>query len=234
MSRFVKQEYQGLQEFLNSYECNRNLYVKEVDDALKRIHKMALSLLAWKIEFEKYNEKINSFFFNEVVSDLVQTIPLFVQGFYKAAFCLLRSAIENFYKFYLINIGSVDLTGIKFTDGIYENIKELTMVNSSSFLKENFSKVKSLYSTLCQYVHSAESFCAFEEALNSFPKCNEDDIKNFNSHFETFNKAVNNILCYSFNTLYYKMNHINFDLVTSNLSKASITVIRELDRKLEV
>lgn len=234
MSRFVREEYQGLQDFLNSYEFNRNLHVKVIEDSLKRIHKMALSLLAWKIEFERYEEKIDSLYFNEVVSDLVQTIPLFVQGFYKAAFCLLRSAIENFYKFYLINVGRIDLTGVKYTERIYESIKELTLVKSSKFLNENLSIIKSLYSTLCQYVHSAESFCAFEEALNNFPKYDENDIKKFNDYFVTYNKAVNNILCFSYNTLYYRMNHINFNLVTSNLSKASIIVVRELDRKLEV
>ncbi|PFE28561.1 hypothetical protein CN279_04945 [Bacillus anthracis] len=234
MSRFVKEEYKGLQEFLNSYESNKNLNEKVVEDALKRIHKMALSLLAWKIEFEKYKMKINLLYFNEVISDLVQTIPLFVQGFYKAAFCLLRSAIENFYKFYLINVGEIDLTGVKYTDRIYENIKELPLVKSNNFLSDNFSAIKSLYSTLCQYVHSAESFCTFEEALSSFPKYEEEDIKNFNNHFEIYSKAVNNILCFSFNTMYYRMNHINFELVTSNLSKATITIVRELERRLEV
>lgn len=234
MSRFVKIEYQGLQEFLNSYEFNQNLSVKIVDDSLKKIHKMTLSLLAWKIEFEKYKTNNDSLYFNEVVSDLVQTIPLFVQGFYKAAFCLLRSAIENFFKFYLINFGQVDLTGTKYTDRIYESIKELPLVKSEKFLSDNFSAIKSLYSTLCQYVHSAESFCSFEEALSSFPKYVEEDIAAFNTHFETYNKSVNNILCFSFNTIYYRMNHINFEIVTSNLSKATITIVRDLERKLEV
>lgn len=233
MSRFVKEEYQGLQDFLRTYEFNKNLNEKVVEDSLKRINKLALSLLAWKIEFERYKTKIDLLYFNEVISDLVQTIPLFVQGFYKAAFCLLRSAIENFNKFYLINIGKIDLTGVKYTDQIYENIKSLEIIKSNEFLSVNFNFIKSLYSNLCQYVHSAESFCALEEALSNFPKYDEQDIKDFISNFEIYSIAVNNILSFSFNAIYYNMNHINFEIVTSNLSKATITIVRDLERKLE-
>jgi hypothetical protein len=230
MSRFIKQEFVGLQNFLNSYESNKYINTTVVEDSLKRVHKLSLSLLAWKIEFERYNPQINSLYFDEAISDIVQTIPLFVQGFYKASFSLLRSAIENFYKFFITNIGGVNLTGVKFTDSIYEDIKELTLVKSNSFLTDNFSRIKSLYSSLCQYVHSAESFCAFEEALRDFPKCNEKEIISFSTHFEN-NKAVNNILCFSFNYIYYNMNHVNFELVTSVLSKGTITIVRELDRR---
>ncbi|MGM0900466.1 MAG: hypothetical protein ACQEXB_05055 [Bacillota bacterium] len=231
MSRFIKEEFIGLQDFLNSYESNKYISTPMVENSLKRVHKLALSLLAWKIEFETYKSKINSLYFDEAISDIVQTIPLFVQGFYKASFCLMRSAIENFYKFFISNVGGVDLTGVRFTDSIYEQIKELTLVKSSSFLKDNFSLIKSVYSSLCLYVHSAESFCAFEEALRDFPKCDDNEINNFNIHFENYNKAVNNVLCFSFNYIYYNMNHVNFELVTSVLSKETITIVRELDRK---
>lgn len=229
MSRYVKKEFIGLLEFLEKYESNKCLLEPIVNTSLNRIHKIALGVLAWKIELERYSS-INLMYLDEAVSDIVQTIPLFVQGFYKAAFCLLRSSIENFYKFFLSNIGGQDMSGVKFTDGIYEQIKNLELVKSNEFLIRNFGLIKSTYSSLCLYVHSAESFCAFEEALINFPKYSDKEITDFIKYLDILIRSINNVLCYTLNHIYYRMNHINFELVTSLLSRDTITIIRDLER----
>jgi len=225
MSRFIKDELDKLLEFLSAYNAAKYVNDEDVKSRLTSINKQALSLLAWKIELKRKSVE-NTTYFEETISDIVQVIPLFVQGFYKAANCLLRSSCENFYKFFWEQYGDTPVDTFKSPDRLFEATRGIDLVAQNSILLQSFGTLRQLYSELSLYVHSAgENYCDFEEALLAFPKKDIEYMQVIAKLFQNYVKTINIIMCFCYKEVYFDMHHVNFQAITVN-GKLKCTIFR--------
>ena len=101
MKNIVGESFAKVLSFANDFKLSPALSNEKLLAISKSVYKKEYPLLVWKNALNEHSV-INGnqlSYLNESVSDISTSFFLFLQGFYKPAQFILRSAIENFIKF---------------------------------------------------------------------------------------------------------------------------------------
>ncbi|MHC8494257.1 hypothetical protein ACTU44_16305 [Thalassospira sp. SM2505] len=187
MSRVVDDDFDALIAYLREFSlvglCDANVALSDI----KQSHRNYLPFLQFWIRFQelaKQNrlvieghvidaEMAQFSHLSETVSDIGSGFFCCIQGAYKPAHMCLRSSIENFLRFAAGVTNSAALS----TKNVYElfDLAKQEPVFSDLTGQRYYAKLKSEYSELCKFTHTAtEMHMAGVSALDHFPKFDHD------------------------------------------------------------
>lgn len=177
MAREIPTDFNELLSFFESYSLKDNIADKEFVEALKPVHKCYYSFISFVygmnfIGDSKIPEQIIDRM-KESSSDLGTVILLLVNGAYKPANLMTRSAIENFMKALAYMVDEKSLTE-KSLFSLIDTAERFSMFSEAD-LKVKFHELKSFYGILCAHVHTATiQQMEHISALNTLPKFDKD------------------------------------------------------------
>jgi hypothetical protein len=181
MSRLADRDFTLLRQFLVEYGLSELVANQNNMTVVKSAHKAYLPLLQlWSICSDQASNDRFTFFgqnishdsqqllhLREAVSDISSGLFCCIQGAYKPGYMSLRSSIENFLRF---AAAPFDLRAAT-TTSIYElfDLSKQTLPFSDN-RKIHISQLRSDYTELCKYTHSASlSHMSGVHALAHFP-----------------------------------------------------------------
>lgn len=221
MSRLTNDDFKLLVDFLRSYSLSD---ISSNDDFLKNlkaVHKGYFSLLVFSSELTLNqaigidSEVLNRV--NETCSDIGASLLLLAHGMYKQANMSLRSSIENFSK----SIAYPEFESViadKSVFSVFEKTKSISLF-SSLRLKNKYTDIISVYSSLCAYTHTSNaSNMANISALNSIPKFDEDKCIEFINLSKQLLTCFLIIYTHLYRDRFFKFNLGNRDAVLHVLS----------------
>jgi len=168
--------------------------------------------------------------YDECMSDFIQTVPLLVQGFYKACKVLQRSGIENFVKYYVTKL-NFNLDDINSIYELFETAKKSDFSQTNQEVKTRLDGLYQIYGDLCRYVHSSgETYYTFCRALAEYPGVDEESlITTVQQANQTFH-IINGLLSILDHCVLSGMYHVNKDSVLDNLTAKEKQVIIALPK----
>lgn len=151
------------------------------------------------------------------MSDLCQASFLAVQGFYKPAYLVSRSGIENFFKC----IGIAEGQAVLSLTSVFELI---SVVRGTPFLQTDavamklFDSLKLEYKTLCEHVHTASvSKMAHTDVVGSFPRFDDQYATEVFAMLTRLSLAVTQLLILKHDRAFRTLHHNHYDLVCDAL-----------------
>ena len=232
MSDYIKEDLESLRKFVTEYNLQNIFNDSDVNTDFKIIHKKIFSYLVLLVELE-YQNKENAtfqekalFYLKESVSDVIQSMFVWVNGAYKSADLLLRSSIENFNKAIIGNDDEL----VYVEKNVY---KIFEMVSSSELYKKLCGKtpyaevLHNIYAELCKSTHTAtEENMEHITALKMLPRYNR---KKSRQYKENLVKLIDCLLSFFMSNYYsiiekmYRDNkEVIFETLSPNLVKQSI------------
>lgn len=226
MSREIKEDFDKLKSFIESYELKTVNSNKEFSKLLALKHRKYLSFLTYIAEtIYQINENITKdsrleerFFTHarESVSDCGNAIFCWVHGAYKPASTTLRSSIENFIRS-IGQIENVDIASEKNMYKVFDLAKSVSLFNNGQS-KDSFTRLHGNYKILCNYVHSSDKgFMVHLSALSFFPNFNQTEAKKIEKLVVEIISDFLIILSLSFPSIFHAMHHRNKAIVSSSL-----------------
>ncbi|SNQ62750.1 hypothetical protein [Candidatus Methanoperedens nitratireducens] len=195
-SKFVDKDFE---EFIS---CLKNTTLKGVFlekniIKFKRMHHVVYSILLLNKRLKTKN--ISKEFFDEILSDYIQIIPLLIRGYNKVSIYYLRDILENCLKYIYYYDHPIELSWLERKD------KEKYFVEIGEFLKyindhptleryqkelEISGKIKAKYFHLSKYVHSRnKNFMQLWKCLNSI-EFDEQFLEMYISEYEEVTDIV--------------------------------------------
>jgi hypothetical protein len=233
MARDVREDFQNLEQFIRQYRLPDPADNPALRNLLSRQHKVYHAILTLLAELEhqswhpitqtdprgSYANDLIRERLLEFASDLGSALFAWLNGMYKAARLLLRSAIENFIK----TIGLLDCDHILTLRNTYE-VFDLAETGSFFSISANIPRFRCLrdaYSTLSRDVHTATSAeMQHVAALNFFPRFGEAEAHRFANLFTRVASVCLEALVLLCENVYRAMHHRNRDVVNGVLSHA--------------
>ncbi len=217
MIRFVKQDYERLQAYLENYSLAADLGAKAREDLLKRVHRHSLAALqilaamqrlaaADALHLSGQHVAANSLCFFRVAecfSDLISAFFASVHGLYKPAHMSLRSAIENIVR----GLAGLSSEEAGATTSVYRLFELAALEDSFKGLGSiHFVKLHEQYGELCLFTHSATpAHMVRTFALANFPKHDTHQLRGFVRHFEFVATASLSLLVLENRDLYLQV-----------------------------
>lgn len=169
--RYADEEFAKLVVYLGEYSFRESLRQVQSDHSLRRMHAAALSLVTWQA-----SQIAAGPYFSEAISDIIQTFPIYAQGFYKPTATVLRSSIENFHRDRLLAMGEDPLKPeFRSVELLLRAARGHVSVAGDAELVELFARLSHVYGELCLYVHSAGTmFLDLQDAVARFPRYAQD------------------------------------------------------------
>ena len=190
MNRNITEDINKSIAFFNNYNVSDIINDETFKSKYKIVHKKALGYLITISEIEKQNQKTNLyteqalFYLHESVSDILQSIFLWINGAYKGASLLLRSSIENFIKG---NVGIYDATVYteKSVYKIFDKIKSYPQFQVILSRDSIENELHNLYVEFCKSTHTA-TIAQMDRmgALNVLPKYEESKSSEYSNNLE--------------------------------------------------
>jgi hypothetical protein len=221
MSANIKNEFKELTSYLDEYSLHKIVDEKTFRATLKSIYQRYHALLVWNANIEgaavwkdnaKKDEQFRAYA-KECTSDACQSVLLFVQGFYKPAYLILRSSIENIIK----AIGIAEDQNVLSLTSVFEIIevvKYTNIIQSSKSAKKQFSRLKADYTTLCKYVHTADSaHMSHTSVAGVFPFLDKIQAASFDSIFRSVMVGECSLLCILLRKRLKRMHHKHLDMI---------------------
>lgn len=223
MTKLVDNGFSDLWEFLSAYRLDESVEDQSFKAALKRCHKATFPLLVWRATIKDkpasgYFDEDFKRYFNETVSDASTSLFLFCNGLYKAAHLSLRAGLENAFRAFGLVSGQKVLS----LTSVYELIElvgECDVVQKHKVSTSEYSKLRSQYSNLCKYVHTAsDEHMSLLGALNELPNHSTEKIINYTSAITTSCASINTIITAFLISDFRKMHHQHRDAVLAGIS----------------
>lgn len=221
-TKAIQKDFEQLKEFVKGYELPQEGNVEYFQN-LKRTHKVYFSVLEIHSvckNLESLKSNSNSIFgkyLGESISELGSSLFISLHGCYKGSDQILRSAIENFLK----AIGSTVYPNIVSIKSTYEVIDkaERADVFQTKEIRERYSKLKGMYSTLCASVHTAtELNMQNVGALGYFPHFDSKSSALFMRNYIEVARSILDILCWKYKLEYSQMHYKSKDIIEVSLS----------------
>jgi hypothetical protein len=217
MIRFVKQDYERLQRYLENYSLAVDLGAKAREELLKRAHRHSLAALQVLTAAEQLaltdslvlsgqHVPANSLIFLQVAecfSDLISALFASVHGLYKPAHMSLRSAVENIVR----GLAGLSSDEAGATTSVYR-LFELAALQApfKGLGTIHFAKLHEQYGELCLFTHSATpAHMVRTFALANFPKHDTHQLRGFVRHFEFVATASLSLLVLANRNLYLQV-----------------------------
>lgn len=190
MSRYTNEDANKLIDYFKEYELDEVFSNSAFVDEFKKVHKKALGYLVLFSELEKQNTSKNIFdtqaifYLKESVSDVLQSIFVWVNGAYKGADLLLRSSIENFNKAIIGNENPCVYTE-KSVYKIFDMAEQIGMYQIMIGNESMSVVLHRIYGELCKSTHTATTAdMDHVTALNLLPKYERTKTQEFRKYFE--------------------------------------------------
>jgi len=158
---------------------------------------------------------------DEVVSDLTESMFCVMNGAYKAAYTLLRSAVENYLRVMAKgeNPSILSLTSVY---QLFDRAEEVQYFGTESGAL-CFKVLKSSYSNLCKFVHSAvKSSESSVDALSVFPIFDRMASERFRGYYEKVVVSMVDALVNAFPIIYLEMHFTGQDLLSDLLPRRTM------------
>ena len=225
MNKNIEKDASKLIEYFKKYELESTFTNSEFVEEYRKIHKKSLGYLVLFSEIEKQNtkkkilEEKSMLYFKESVSDVLQSVFVWVNGAYKAADLLLRSSIENFNKAIIGNTNS-DVYIEKSVYKIFEmagQMKEFQVKIGNDYLNIVLHRI---YTELCKATHtSTTDNMDFVMALKVLPKFEKKRTEEFRKKIEILIDGYLGFFLANYGNAVEKMYRENADIFYEVLSK---------------
>jgi hypothetical protein len=231
MARDVKEDFDFLWEFVQTYSLHTSAAVPGYKSLLSMQHKRYHGFLTLLSEIEhrgwvplaqddSRSPLVNRVFQERLVecaSDLAHALFAWLHGAYKSARVMLRSAIENFFKCVGVTEHD-DIIALRNTFEVVDRVGHLAF-----FLPElhqrRFSQLRDAYAVLCLDVHTATvDEMEHVGALSFFPRFDAEAADDTGTLYVRVTSAVLEILCLMFPPLYSSMHYRNRDIINLSLA----------------
>lgn len=182
----IKEDFKKLEIFLTTKGYINSNNFKASKNSFRKIHERIYSLVVWVHKLEYSDNKI--VYLRELVSDAIQSIPVFALGFPKPGFLLVRGCIESLFKHIYYFDHPVEYALLSLEPKSYLTIKELgkyikghPSFRSFEHIDDFVNSLIEDYFELSKKVHSTDpSVLELLEALDSieFDKVSVDNYVN--------------------------------------------------------
>ena len=222
MSRIVKDDFDGLVNFVKAYALAPLAEDKGFLGFLSSLHKRFYSYLVFIEELrlcidDKTKKPVlnkDQFdYLQESVSDCGQCLFLSIQGCYKGTKLLLRSSIENFLKGISLDVAPQ----IVKEKSVYQVFDDADAVDvfQKTMLKADLHNI---YGSLCMDVHTADSkHMAGVSALRYYPHFDKDEAKKLSVVYVKLLSMFVTSLCLKFNSQFHAISYQNKEVVSAAL-----------------
>lgn len=226
MSRRVKDDFENLLGFFDSYSLKTNIKNTEFLSFLSSYHKRYYAFLTFVAELSQYKTKpllseLNDSqyrFYSESCSDCGIALFDSVNGNYKGSRLLLRSSIENFMKAVCLD----EDTTIDKERSVYVLFDRAKMIPffSEETTKNLFDLIHQLYKDLCKDVHTASINNMMQlSALNTLPAFDVGQSKSVVMIVLSLISAYVTLLSLKYNAFYHTIHYENKDIIQTSLIK---------------
>lgn len=225
MGKYTNEDADKLVQYFKNYELESVFLNQEFIEEYRKVHKKALGYLVTFSELEKQNiakkrlEEQSIFYLKESVSDVLQSVFVWVNGAYKAADLLLRSSIENFNKAIIGNV-NCDVYTEKSVYKIFdmaEQLNEYKVMIGKEYLSVVLHRI---YGELCKSTHTATTDDMDHiTALNLLPKYEKKKAMEFRKNFEVLIDAYLGFFLANYREVVDSMYRSNADIFYEVLSK---------------
>lgn len=235
MSRRVKDDFEKLVEFFDSYSLKPNIKNKEFQTFLSTYHKRYFSYLTFIAELSQYKSKpllsglIGSQykFYSESCSDCALALFDSVNGNYKGTRLLLRSSIESFVKAISLDEDTT-IDQEKSVYILFDRAKAIPFFSEKT-TKNLFDVIHQHYKELCKDVHTATiNNMMLLSALNTLPSFDVVQAKSVSVVVLSLISSYVTLLALKYNAFYHTIHYENKDIIQTTLIKEYANVINNI------
>ncbi|WP_367344933.1 hypothetical protein [Stenotrophomonas bentonitica] len=228
MARIDQRDFSLLQEFVDVYSLRKGAQSPGFVAFLKSMHRrhLMLMLVSAQVGHLDVLEKdgLPGACLNDVVSDLTEAFFCVMNGAYKAAYTLLRSAIET----YLRAVGRSEFPEILTITSVYQLFdcaEDLPYFRTDAG-SVCFKTLKASYGGLCKYVHSSmRSSHSSVSALSVFPTFEKSSADRFKGYFEKVLVSMVDALVNAHPKIYLEMHFTGQDLLSDLLPRRTMRAV---------
>lgn len=226
MTRECRADFLRLEEYISNYSISCNLNKNDYVAAAKRMHKVYFSLINWHVEYKYQLDLFSKEYtsnkdvlvrLSETVSDIGSSQFNWLNGSYKAARVMLRSAIENFVR----ALGAIEdnsLLAEKSVFKVFEKANNSSVFNTSNTINNAYQLLHSRYVILCKDTHTATSNnMEHITSLADYPQYIASKSDSTKDLFVSIVQNILLILCLTFNKIYHSMHHRNKENVLNSI-----------------
>jgi len=235
MSRRVKDDFEKLLGFFNSYSLKPNFKDTEFLSFLSTYHKRYYAYLTFVAELSQFKSKpllsgLNNSqysFYSESCSDCGIALFDSVNGNYKGSRLLLRSSIENFMKAVCLD----EDTTIDQEKSVYALFGRAKVIPffSEKTTKNLFDLIHQHYKDLCKDVHTATINNMMQlSALNTLPTFDVAQAKSVAVVVLSLISAYVTLLSLKYNAFYHTIHYENKDIIQTTLIKEYANAINNI------
>ncbi|WP_065332190.1 hypothetical protein [Tritonibacter mobilis] len=175
---------------------------------------------------ENLEDKDQSTYAREAISDMSHGFFLTFIGLYKPARTSTRSAIENLIRFLLLHRG-VDAMSINSVYELFDEAKSSFSSNAAQL--KRVGELHGIYRELCKTVHSSSAdYMNLEVPFNTMLAFDEDKFSKNRDVLRESCKAVGELLFIEFNHLVQSAHHSHKDILSDSVSGSVRKEAREL------
>lgn len=224
---------QDLIAYFGSYELKQQSENDDIVRFVRAIYKKYHSLLIWHgyIHSKKlpgdfagqYDSSV--LFLDEAVSDLCQAQLMFVNGFYKPYHMLLRSAVENSFRF----VGLQQGQSVMSIGSVYELV---AVLRDTKLMKDNkealtfFNLLHVNYKNACNYVHtSTANHMSLTTSIGVFPGFDKKKAEVAAKEITSVMTAIIGLLAVIFPAYMKRFHHKDLDFVLETIPKRTRRVL---------
>lgn len=235
MSRRVKDDFEKLYRFFDSYSIKPIIKKTEFQTFLSTYHKRYYAFLTFIAELSQYKslpllsglDNSQYSYFSESCSDCGLALFDSVNGNYKGSRFFLRSSIENFMK----AISKDEDTSIDQEKSVYALFDRAKAISffSKDTTKTLFDIIHQQYKELCKDVHTASINNMVQlSAMNSLPSFDVVQAKRVVMVVLSLISAYITLLALKYNAFYHSIHYDNKEIIQSALIKEYANAINNL------
>lgn len=224
MSRLIKEDFDKLCAFIDSYDLSDVLKCEDAKKLLSAYHKKYLAYLVLVEEIHQKVDKKDSVlkmskkqyeYLQESCSDMGQSFFLLFHGCYKGAKLLLRSSIENFLKGSCMDEDKTLPT----TKSVYEVFDKAKATSTFKGIKEKLHvQLHGEYALLCKDAHTANvTHMASITALSHFPSFLKEEAGSISKMVQKLVPIYITIIALKYNSAYHSMNYTYKDITNKEI-----------------
>lgn len=226
--------FKELEKYLEEYKLKRVAVDTDALPRLKPLYKQAYSLMVWRIyivgdadwgQGAAHADRAKVYA-GESVSDVIQSVLLLVQGLYKPARMLIRSAIENVIRM----MGAIEgqrVDGIKSVEEVFGVVANTDFYAGRARMVRLLQTARGDYAELSSYVHSADQHMSLVDALRVFPRYDAKEFRATAAKCERTCRVANSLLCYRLGECLWRMDFRHRDDLLESLHVADRRYLHE-------
>lgn len=197
-------------EYLRNNVYNVKFLSESSLKQIKKVHDAAYILAQWKLDLEKC--MISDENFSEMLSISIQMLHACAFKDEKLLYILLRSLIENFFKYSKKHFAIENCT---YTNELYERLKKHENIKDNQLLKQRYINIWNYYQYASNYVHSntTKFLSLYSCVQNYIDREVDDNFRKCTDHIVKVIQEINCILILIHPMVYHQMERLTRELI---------------------